>query len=267
MITLTDDLQRTITLPGAARRVLSLAPAIAENLAAVGGLPYLIGVTTVDNYPATVSKLPRIGDFGQPAYERILALKPDLAIVDIAKMDRTTVENAEKRMHCPIFVQISRRYQDVPRHLRQMGSLIGNARNAETVARQMEQKALAIPRQKGKGKTPTVFVEVSREPLYTAGPGSFVDDLIRLAGGRNIVTGDNPYPVFSREALLAANPEYYIIASGGDMSEANKTLPPPLNRIAAAKTGNIHVIPADWLFRPTPRLANGLVALVRILNP
>jgi iron complex transport system substrate-binding protein len=263
---LKDDLGRTVRVKAPVRRVLSLAPAIAENLAAVGGLSFLVGVTTVDNFPPEVSKIPRIGDFGAPAYERILALKPDLAIVEIGKVDRATVENAERRMRCPIFVQISKRYEDVPRHLRQLGDVIGAERRADAVAREMQETLQAIKRRTAGQAKPTVFVEVSREPLYTAGPGSFIDDLIRLAGGMNIVKGDNPYPVFSREALLAANPEHYIIAVGGDMSKADTTLPSPLNRIAAVKEGHIHAIPADYLFRPTPRLAKGLEALAKALH-
>ena len=261
-----DDLNREMTLGRPARRILSLSPAIAENLAAIGALPYLVGVTTADNFPPEVMKLPRIGDFGQPSYERILALKPDLAIVEIGKIDAATIANAEKRMRCPIFVQVSRTYDDVPRHLEQLGQLTGQTAKARQVAQQMRSIKQKVMRQVA-GKPPvTVFVEVSREPLYTAGPGSFIDDLIRTAGGTNIVKGDNPYPVFSRETLLAADPQHYIVASGSDMKPSDLALSPPLDRIAAAKSGNIHVIRADFLFRPTPRLAGGLKALALALH-
>ncbi|MDX1935253.1 MAG: ABC transporter substrate-binding protein [Capsulimonadales bacterium] len=263
---LVDDLRRTITLRRPARRVLSLAPAIAENIAAIDGLPFLVGVSTADSFPSEVTRLPRIGDFGRYAYERILALKPDLAIVEIGKVDAATIANAERKMRCPILVQISRNYDDVPRHLRQLGVALGREKQAEPVARQMEQrlrKVAALPPLK---PAPTVFIEVSRTPLYSAGPGSFPDDLIRRAGGVNVVRTADPYPVFSREALVAADPEHYIVAGGGDMSEADTKLPPPFDRLRAARNGNIHRIPADWLFRPTPRLADGLERLARVLR-
>jgi iron complex transport system substrate-binding protein len=95
-----------------------------------------------------------------------------------------------------------------------------------------------------------------------------VDDLIRIAGGVNVVKGTNPYPQFSKEALLVANPAHYVIATGGDMNgtPTTATLPSPLNRIAAAKNGKIHRIPSDLLFRPTPRLAEGLSVLAAALH-
>ncbi|GAB4459398.1 MAG: cobalamin-binding protein [Armatimonadaceae bacterium] len=267
MMRLSDDLGRVHSFPAPARRIISLSPAIAENLFAIGAGSRVVGVTSVDDYPAPVQKLPRIGDFGAPLYERIRALRPDLAVVEIAKIDRATIENAEKRMQVPIFVQMSRRYDDVPRHLTQLGEITGTGKTAQAAGAKMRQTATQVNRQvQGKPKT-TVFIEVSSSPLYAVGPGSFLDDLIRLSGGINVVEGDNPFPQFSRERLLTANPAHYVIAVGGDMKSSPKpTLPAPLDRIQAAKTGNIHRIPADHLFRPTPRLARGLVELARALH-
>jgi iron complex transport system substrate-binding protein len=265
-MTLTDDLGRRFTFPGPVQRIVSLAPAISENLFAMGAGGVIVGVTTADAYPPAVTRLPRVGDFGTPAVERIRALRPDLAIVDMAKPERTTVENAERRLKVRVFVQKSTRYDDVPRHLTQLGMLIGREKQAATLARSMQAtKAQAARIVAGKPRV-TVFVEVGSSPLYAAGPGSFVDDLIRLAGGVNVVKGTNPYPQYSKESLLAANPAHYVIAVGGDMGGTVAALPPPLDRIAAARNGNIHRIPADYLFRPTPRLAHGLLALTKALH-
>jgi iron complex transport system substrate-binding protein len=265
-MTLTDDLGRKFTFPGPVKRIVSLAPAISENLFAMAAGSLIVGVTTADNYPPEVTRLPRVGDFGTPAVERIRALKPDIAIVDMAKPERTTVENAERRLKVPVFVQMSTRYDDVARHLTQLGALTGREKQAAALMRKMQTtKAQAAKLVSGKPRV-TVFVEISASPLYAAGPGSFVDDLIRLAGGVNVVKGTNPYPQYSKESLLAANPAHYVIAVGGDMGGTPAKLPPPLDRIAAAKNGNIHRIPGDLLFRPTPRLADGLLALAKALH-
>ena len=265
---LTDDLGRKIELKRPATRVVSLAPAIAENLYAIGADGAIVGVSTADDYPAAVQKLPRVGDFGQPSAERIRALRPVIAIVEIAGVDRTTVENAERRLQVPIFVQISRRYDDVGRHLEQLGQITGVRKGVGAAVQRMERAKATAARLAAKGPRVTVFVEVSRAPLWTAGPGSFVDDVIRLAGGANVVRGDHPFLPYSKEALLAADPAHYVIAVGGDMStsKTDTTLPPPLDRLAAAKTGQIHTVSADLLFRPTPRLADGLIALAQALH-
>jgi iron complex transport system substrate-binding protein len=267
ILSITDDLGRTLTLRGPARRVVSLSPAITENLYAVGAGGMVVGVTTACDYPKEAKGLPRVGDFGSPAYERIRALKPDLAIVEIATVDRATVENAEKRMGVPILVQCSRRYADVPRHLEQLGVVTGQAARANARAKAVRLVEAAVTRRVANAPRVSVFVEVSASPLYAAGPGSFVDDLIRLAGGTNVVKGTNPYPQVSRETLLVANPKHYVIAGGGDMGGTPGQLPPPLNRIAAAREGNLHRIASDLLFRPTPRLADGLRALANALHP
>jgi iron complex transport system substrate-binding protein len=265
-VTLRDDLGRVLNLPAPAKRIVSLAPAITENLFAIGAGGLLVGITTADEYPPQVKNLTRIGDFGQPAYERILSLKPDLAIVESATANRADIENAARRMKVPIFVQMSRRYSDVPRHLEQLGILTGQGAAGKKAALAMTQRADKVCKRVAGQKPVTVFVEVSEEPFYAAGPGSFVDDLIRLAGGVNVVKGTNPFPIYSKESLLVANPTHYIIAVGGDMGSARTTLKPPLNRLAAAKNGHIHRISSNYLFRPTPRLAQGLEEMAKALH-
>jgi iron complex transport system substrate-binding protein len=272
-LTLRDDLGRTVTLPnGPARRIVSLAPEVTENLFALGAGALLVGVTTADTYPAAAAKLAKVGDFGQPSFERIRALRPDLVIAASATIPRAEPDRLQQRLSgIPVFAQKSSRFTDVLRHLQQLGAITGRTAEAKRLVAGMQAKARqASQRAAGKPRV-TVFVEISPSPLYAAGPGSFVDDLIRLAGGANIVKGANPFPVFSKEALLAANPEHYILAVGGDMNGAPTTpaaLPVALAaRLRAVKNGNIHRISSDLLFRATPRLADGLLLLAKALHP
>jgi len=269
-ITVRDDLGRAVTLAAPARRIVSLSPAATENLFAIGAGSAVIAVTTADGYPPAVTRLPRVGDFGTPAYERILSLRPDLIVVESATVRPSDVDNLARRLRgAPVFSQKSSRWEDVLRHLEQFGKLTGHASGTARQVAGMQTKAAQTAKQVA-GKPPvTVFVEVSPSPLYAAGPGSFVDDLIRRAGGINVVKGTNPFPIFSKETLLAADPHVYIIASGSDMGRGaggKPTLPAPLNRLTAAKTGRVYQLPADLLFRPTPRLADGLVLLARALH-
>ncbi len=264
-----DDLGRAVTIADAksgARRIVTLTPAATENLFAIGAGARVVGVTAVDNFPPQVSKLPRIGaNFYQPSVERVRALAPDLVLVDSATIDRAAVATLESRLKSPLFVQLSDGFDDVERHLLQLGRITGREANARSVAAVVRRKAAQVEKSvRGKPKM-RVFVEISASPLYAAGPGSFVDDLITRAGGVNVVRGTSPYPQYSREALLAADPDHYIVA-GGATDTTRATLPPPLDRLRAARTGNVHRIPADLLFRPTPRLADGLVLLARALH-
>lgn len=246
-MTLTDDLGRRVTLPCPARRIVSLTPATTENLFAIGAGKQLVGVTSVDDYPAAVKKLPKVGDFGRPSYEQLFVLKPDLVVLDSGTITLTEAEALARKVRCPVFVQKSQKVMDIPRHLRQLGALTGVSKEAEKVARAFEASVARVRAQVPRGRKPwRVFVEVSQVPLYAAGPGSFVDDVIRQAGGVNALTTGGSFPQVSKEALLAAKPDIYVVAG-------NK------------RKDTLAILP-DLLFRPTPRLIGGLEAMAAALR-
>lgn len=264
---LTDDLGRRVKLPMPARRIVSLAPSLSENLFAIGAGKTVVGVTSADDYPAAVRRLPRVGDAYRPSIERIRALRPDVVLVESSTIDRRAADTFAARLKRPVFVQQSRTFDDVPRHLLQLGRITGSRSGAQRAAAAMKVRAAQVARRVAGEPRPRVFVEINASPLYAAGPGTFIHDLIRRAGGTNVVVGANPFPLYSKETLLAADPDHYVIAQGGPMGPRSGTLPPPLNRLSAARNGRVHRIPADLLLRPTPRLADGLVLLAKALHP
>jgi ABC-type Fe3+-hydroxamate transport system substrate-binding protein len=264
--TLTDDVGRRVTFPVPARRIVSLAPSVTECLFAVGAGKTVVGVSSVDDWPAA-ARLPRTGSFYQPSVERIRALRPDVVLLESGTIDRASADAFAARVKRPVFVQKSVRYADVPRHLLQLGMMTGNERGAKRVADAMNARAAEAARRVAGKPRQSVFVEISASPLYAAGPGSFLDDLLRRAGGVNVVRGTSPFPAYSKEALLAADPAHYVVAQSGPLARAGATLPPPLDRLRASKTGRVHRIPADLLLRPGPRLAEGLARLARVLHP
>jgi iron complex transport system substrate-binding protein len=247
-MTLRDDLGRSVTLGKPARRIVSLTPATTENLFAFGAGNLVVGVTSVDTFPPEVKKLPRVGDFGRPSYEQLFALKPDLIVLDSATIPLAEAEALARKVRCPIFVQKSQKVSDIARHLRQLGALTDKTPDAERAARMLETQIAVVPKQTG--HRPSVFVEVSAVPLYAAGPGSFVDDVIVLAGGINALKAGGPFPQVSKEALLSAKPEVYVVALGPGEKP---------------RRGTVGIL-ADHLFRPTPRLALGLEALAAALR-
>ena len=267
-LSLRDDLNRLLTLTDPARRIVSLSPAATENLFAVGAGRLVVGITAADTYPPEALKLPRVGDFGTPRYETLRALKPDLIIAESGTLRADALRNIADRAGAPVFAQVSARYADIERHLRQLATLAGSGKgpNRHIVSlRFAESEARRVAR----GKKPvSTFLEVSRSPLYAAGVGSFLDDVLRLAGGVNVIRTPNPYPMVSRETLLLADPQVYITTVSGatEQIRPGDPLPSPLNHIRAAKTNRVYALPIDLLFRPTPRLARGLLLLSRALH-
>ena len=269
VIRLRDDLNRVVTLPAPARRIVSLSPAATENLFAVGAGRFVVGVTAADDYPLEVKKLPKAGDFGSPRYEVLVSLKPDLVVAESGTLSADTVRRIAERAGIPVFAQVSARYVDVEKHLRQLETLTNLPRGADKSVAALRAAETKVRKLAAGRKPVSVFFEVSRSPLYAAGDTSFIGDLIRIAGGTNAVrAGNTPYPMVSRESLVVADPDVYITAFGGAAPEirAAPPLPAPLNILRASRTGHVFTLPVDLLFRPTPRLAVGLALLAQALR-
>lgn len=262
-----DDLGRIVTLNMPARRIVSMAPSVTENLFAIGAGKKIVGVIAPDDHPG-VRNVTRVGDFYRPSIERIRALKPDVVLIDSATADAAAMELLESRLKAPVYVQRSLHFGDVTRHLDQLGKIAGAQAGAKKTIGEIQQKVAKAKRIAAGKPRVRVFVEINAAPLYAAGPGSFVDDLISLAGAKNVVTKGAPFPMYSKEAVIAADPDFYIIAQGGEMgrSAPHTRLQPPLNRLRAVRTRRVREIDADILLRPTPRMADGLVALAKALH-
>lgn len=277
---LRDDLNRPVTLAALpVRRIVSLAPSVAENLWAIGAGKTLVGGTTGDDYPAQATLVPRVGDFYKPSIERIRALKPDLIVVDSATVVSAAMDDLQARLGLPVWAQKSNSYASITAHLLQLGKLTGQMAGANRAARILQQaQSAAQHRARARSTKPSVFIQIDNTALYAAGPNTFLEDLIRLAGGVNAVKGTNPFPLVSKETLLLTNPHVYLLtvplpSSGGSKGAGVVSRPAPLSAIdpalrvlPAVLQGRAFLINADLVSRPTPRVAQGLTELARLLS-
>jgi iron complex transport system substrate-binding protein len=115
-----------------------------------------------------------------------------------------------------------------------------------------------------------VLYVLNSEPLITVGPGSYIHQVINVAGGSNIASKATvPYPHLNMETVLKEDPEIIIFpigkAEGIPLSEQQQWL--RWTSLSAVKQGRLHQIPADVLNRPGPRIVEGLEALARIIHP
>ena len=273
MVILRDDLNRPVQISRLpVRRIVTLAPSATENLWAIGAGKTVVGVTTADDYPAQVANLPRIGDFYKPLTERIRALKPELVIVDSATLSVEAMNDLQTRLHLPVWAQKSDSYASITRHLTQLGKLTGQPAGAGKAAHVLAsaQKA-AQSRAKNRAAKPSVFIQIDNSALYAAGPHTFLDDLIRLAGGANAVKGVNPFPLVSKETLLFSNPHLFLLTAPLPQGTLSRPAPPSaldpaLRALPAVKAGRAFLINADLVSRPTPRVAQGLLEMARLLS-
>jgi len=112
---------------------------------------------------------------------------------------------------------------------------------------------------------PLVFVEVWHEPLMTAGPGSFIDELVTRAGGRNLAfDAPTPWPTYSVETVLARDPEVILLTN---RYREEVLARPAWQEVRAIQTGRVYEVEPDWLTITGPRLVDGLEALAQLFHP
>lgn len=264
-ITVTDDAGKPVTLAQPAGRIVSLAPADTEIAYAIGAGGKMVGGTTYDDYPAQAKALPKVGDFSSPSVEKIVALKPDLVLA--AGGIQAALRDQLEKLGMQVFVVDPTTYAGTITDLGKLGALTGVADQAAKVAQTMRD-ALKTVQQKVAGLTPpSVFFEVYPKPLMTAGKGTFIDDLITLAGGRNIAAGGTGFVTFASEVLFKDNPDVYVAPVGSQASPGQISARSGFDQLKAVRDKRVFTIQDDLVVRPGPRLAQGLQELARMFHP
>jgi len=263
-IRIVDDLGRAIVLPRYARRIISLAPSVTEHIHDAGAGKTLVGTTSYCDYPVAVQTLPRVGDFTRPSYERIVALKPDLVVVESGTITRDAAETLSKRLGVPVYVMLSTSFMAIGKHIEAMGAITGIRSGIASAQHRIRETLATVKRIQGVSKTqPKVLMVISETPLFVAGPDGYLGDIIKLAGGQNIIkTGS--FPQVTPEAMMLLDPD--IILVGADTNGRPYPLTGPLRALRAARENRIQCIPGGNLGRPTLRTSAGVVELARIIH-
>lgn len=258
-----DDAGRRVRIDRVPERIISLAPSNTELLFALGAGERLVGVTRYCNYPSAAARVARVGDVNLN-FEEIVGLRPDL-IIAVGSMQGDSIDRLEK-LGCKVIVLEARRVADVPRHLRLLGRAMGLATQAETQARSFENRIAAVTaRVKRSSAQPRVFVEIWNQPLISVGPGTYLNELIEMAGGASISSDcSTQWPHFSEEMVIQRNPEVVILTC---FNRAEVMKRESWKGLSAMKTGRVYEVNPDIYVRPTPRLADGLEQLARWLHP
>ena len=264
---ITDDAGRRVSLPERVDRVISLAPNLTEIVFAVGGGDRLVGNTTYCDYPAEAKAIAKVGDSLQPSLERIIALRPQVVLISTASQLEVFTRQLQNQ-NIAVFVTDPHDLEGVFRSIEQVGQIIGQTEQANSLVKQLRERASAVQQAVKNAKPVRVFYQASEEPLYTAGREAYVTDLIGRAGAVS-VTADVPgaWPKYSKESALAANPDAIILPSGGSMGASNSSVTEALRNSPAVLAGRVYKINDDHLARPGPRLLDGLEAMARALHP
>jgi iron complex transport system substrate-binding protein len=245
--------------PANVRRVVTLAPSLTETVIALGAANRLVGVSRFDEFPE-VAKLPRVGGFVDPSVEAVLALKPDLVLVQPSPGNRQPVEKMAE-LGTPILALRMQSVAEIIAGVREVGRALGLADRAESVAQSIERSRAAIrARAAGEKKIRVLFV-YGLEPLVVAGPGSFADELMKDAGAVNAAQNvSSPYQTYSAESAIRSRPEVVIVAAD-DSSGAEK-----LSRLPGLNQARWVKVQSKDLLHPGPSLSRGLEELFNLIH-
>lgn len=267
--TFTDEVGRTVEVSGPPRRIVSVAPNVTEILFALGLGDRLVGVSTYCQYPPEALKIEKIGGYINPSLEKIVALRPDL-VVGIAEGDLRTFVDKLTALKIPVYIANPRDALEVLTSIRKIGEVTFAPEPARKIVLSMEEKIRSI-RDKVEGRPrPRVLHILDFNPLISAGKGTFVDDLIRLGGGRNLAeTATGKYPRFSMEEVLIQDPEVILLASmkSQDPLVKQRRWWERWKTITAVKQGRIYVLDSDLIHRPSPRMVEGLEQVAKAIHP
>jgi len=272
-LVVTDGLGREVNIAAAPGRIVSLAPSNTEILFAVGAGAGVIGVTKYCNYPAEAQSREQIGGFSAKtiSVEKIVALKPDVVVA--GDESHQPVIDALVDLNIPVIALKAATFEDVYRNVELVGQITGHDEQAREVVAGMRQRVDAVAAKVAgipQAERPSVFWEVFDEPLMTAGPSTFIGQMIDLAGGVNVFADvTEEYPEVSAEEVVQRNPAVIM----GPDSHADKLTPeliaqrPGWQGIAATQAGRIVLIDGDIASRPGPRLPEALEAIAAGLHP
>ena len=259
-----DDEGRTVELAQPARRIVSLAPHLTEQLFAIGAGDLIVGTTDFADFPAAAQALPRVARAHSVDLERISAVRPDLVLVWGSGFPPATID-AVRRLGVPVFVSEPARLADIGTSLERLGALTG--RSSSLAAAEFNAKLAAL-RDRYRGRREVrVFYQVWSDPLMTLGGRHLVSEGIALCGGRNVFADLAPMaPRVSTEAVLAADPEVIVTAEPGARPSDALATWQRFGRVAAVRRNLLVTLDADRINRHGPRIVDELAVLCEAID-
>lgn len=249
--------------PIEARRIVTLAPHIAEIVAASGAGQRIVGVSRYSDYPHAVRRLPVIGDAARLDIERIVALRPDIVIGWLSGNSRHDLAQLE-RLGIKVFVTESRRLADMPKAWNDIAIAIGG-----DISPTIKAFTEALARQRTRPHTPrvSVFYQIWPRPPMTLSGAHWVSDVLALCGGKNIFAELAPLaPTVSIESVLARNPDVIMAAVTGSDARMQLDGWRSYPQLRAVRGQRLYAVDADRLHRPTPRLIGAIDEVCAVLD-
>ena len=257
----------------APRRIVSISPNLTEMLYGIGAFPQVVGVTDYCTYPPEVKKLPSVGGWDGASLEKLLALRPDLVVVDDA--EAPFLEHKVKDLGFRMLVVPNHSVAEVYSGIAELGRATGHEAGAQKLIAETRDGLARIARQvEGKAR-PSVLLIVDRTPgtlreLYAATAGGFLAELVTIAGGSIAAppqTGG--YGKLSHEDLLAINPDVILDCIHGTDRRSNGavTVWQQMPELRAVRAHRVYGLDEDYVPHASQRIVETAALFARLIHP
>jgi iron complex transport system substrate-binding protein len=268
-LTLVDDEGTSVPLPAAPARIVSLSPATTETLFALGAGPRVVATTDFDDYPPEVTRLPHVATYQGVDVEKIVALSPDLVVAGGNGFNSPDAIAQLRRAGIPVLVVYGKDVAGVLSDIELVGAAAGAGPAARDLTASMRAGFDQVAAATRGLATPRTFYELdATKEIYGPARDSFVAQMIELAGGTAITTGDPNVFSIPLETLVAADPEVIVLGDGAyGTTPAIVSARPGWAGMSAVKGGAIRPANDTLITRPGPRLVDGLRDLAVAIHP
>ena len=271
-IEVTDQLGRAVTLEQAPQRIVSLAPSNTELLFALGLGDRIVGVTKYCNYPPEAGEKEKVGGFSTPDIEKVVSLDPDL-VVATSIHETEVIPDLESR-GIPVLALDPKTIEQVIQTIELAGKATGTEATARQLVESMQKRLKTVSdlvAELSPDERSAVLYVLWHDPLMTIGHDTLQNEVISLAGGKNIFDELSGYPKVDLESVIERQPQV-IIAGTGHGSGGKAPLDwvksePRLKDTEALIQNKITEINADIASRPGPRIVDAVEDMLRLIHP
>ncbi|MBH54807.1 MAG: hypothetical protein CMI18_10725 [Opitutaceae bacterium] len=274
-IEIQDARDRIVFLDRPAIEVVSLLPSITEYMFELDQGHLLVGRTNWCKHPPEAQEVEVVGTLDNPVVETLVQLNPDLIIASSFLRQEQVAHLESLGLTVAVFDHQS--WDSVISDLDRLGQLLGNSDDIKTLVSWMERHRKYVNNEIAELRSPkpiTTAVLYALENLYSAGEGTFIDEMIQLAGGKNLGADlSSPWPMFSLEELLKKQPEVLLVSTeAGEpsaLAEKIRTMSQGdvWSQIKAIKNNRIYLLDGDTLAVPGPRQNIALMQIAAALHP
>jgi ABC-type Fe3+-hydroxamate transport system substrate-binding protein len=259
-----DDFGDPIVVKSVPQRVVSLNPATTDLIFALGAGNRLVGRTHWDVYPAEAIKVPDLGSGIRPNVEAVLGARPDLIILYASNDNRAAATAFRTAGVNTLSLKIDH-IDDFHRAAKTIAKLLGDSARGVAVSDSVKKTLERVKAENAGLPKPTVFWHIWDAPLITIGRGSYMNELVEIAGGENVY-GDmaETSPTVSIEDVIKRNPQFIITGPEGAREVSSD---PRWSQLAAVKAHRILVADTAIVGRPSVRLGEAAVLLAKLFHP